>query len=655
MINLKYRSENDTELKHIYRKEEFNTEKRINRVFLIVFSFLFIFLIILNLSTSIGFKNMNSVSNFGGILIFLIYNLFIYYLLKKRIYHPAIKYITITFTITIISLVLYGYHFGIDFVHSVRTVTVTSYFIAIILSGLYQHPRLSLYAGFMAGLQYSFLCVGAFSEGIPILTGLETFQRNVLTWDILIVYIVFLFGAGVLMFLNSRRQQFLVLELRKSLRKLHREEEKAVYFEKYDELTRLPNLKYFREYLGGQIKKAETRKQIFAMMCVGLDSFHNINQLHGKDTGDQLLQKVGDRLKSAYREGDFICRFMGDKFLILFSDLKSDYNITDLIKKTRSAFEKPFDGAGSEIKLSISGGLCSYPEDAAEIDDLINKAESTMYGAKTAGKNNFFLFNKSNQEEFEQRIRIEKELEDALVNNELNLVYQPKVDADGRIIGLESLLRWDSKALGNMRPDVFIPIAERSGMIIPIGYEIFRICCLQIKEWSGQGIGKVRITVNVSPNQFIRENFVKNVCEIINETGIDPSWLGIEVTESGIMKNEAECIRKLNLFSELGMSISIDDFGKGYSSLSRLGSYPLDTLKIDKAFVDDLPDSKVSCCLVRSVIDLAHNLSYNVIAEGVESIEQINFLKQSGCTRFQGYYYYKPLPAEDVTKLLKKG
>lgn len=653
ILNFLIKQSKDKELEIIYQKAEIYTERKINRICIILPCVFFGVNLVINIVADLDAGNPNSISNLIGITGFMIYNIIIFIILRKGYHHGIIKYITTTLMITVITIILYGYHFGYDWVHSIRSVSVTVYLLAIILSGLYQNPVLSIYAGVMATLQYSLLYAGAAVDGVIIYSSLETFKENILTWDILLSYMVFIIGAGVLMSLNSRRQQLLMMELRTSSNALQKQEEKAVYFEKHDELTGIANLKYFREHLDGQITKAEKREQIFAVMCIGIDTFYNVNQLHGNDTGDLLLQNVADRLKSSYRDGDFLCRFMGDKFLVYFSDLSSDYNVSDLILKTRRVFEQPFIIEKSSIKLSASAGICSFPHDAESVEDLISKAESAMYGAKNAGKNSFFLFNKLNQEELDQHIRIERELEDALLNNEFRLVYQPKTDTSGKIVGLESLLRWDNITLGQISPDIFIPIAEQSGMIVPIGYEIFRICCSQIKSWTEQGFEKARISVNVSPYQLRCENFVQNVKEIIDKAGIDPSWLGIEVTESGIMKNEEECISKLAEFRETVMKISIDDFGKGYSSLSRLGNYPLDTLKIDKAFVDDLPKSRVSCCLVRSIIDLAQNLNYSVIAEGVETLEQVVYLKENGCDRFQGYYFYRPLPPEDITTLFK--
>ncbi len=429
-------------------------------------------------------------------------------------------------------------------------------------------------------------------------------------------------------------------------------EEKTAYIARHDDLTGLPNLKSCQERLESQLIVAETRKQNFALLCIGIDSFKNINQIQGREKGDLLLKAVATRLNSSYRDGDLIYRFMGDKFLVILNDLKPDCCITDLIKKTRSAFELPFRLDDSNLKISVGGGFCTYPDEAGTALEMIKKAESAMYAAKNEGKNNFFLFNKDEQEKLEKLIQLEDELESALEKDEFYLVFQPKVDSGGMITGMESLLRWKNSELGQVPPDIFIPVAEKTGAIISIGTWVFRETCMRLKKWADEGLNPVRVSVNVSPYQLDEDDFIAVLKAIIKETGVEPEWLGIEITESVIMKNEINIGMLLRNITELGLTISIDDFGKGYSSLSRLGNYELNTLKIDKSFIDGLPDSEVSCCLVRSIIALAHNLGYNVVAEGIENEEQADFLNNCGCDSIQGYFYYKPLLPEEISEIL---
>jgi diguanylate cyclase (GGDEF)-like protein len=642
-------------------QEEIYAEKRINLVSLVLLGIFLLCALLLPLITRTALSNPNELSNLTGCLFLLVYHCILFVLLKRKFYHWILKYLTIFFSLSMVTIILYGYHFGTDFVHAARTVTVGLYFIVIILSGLYQHPKVSLFAGLLACLEYSLLFLGALHDGLRIEFVMETFQSNTLSWDILVVNCIFFLVAGILLFLISERQRAMMRTLQDSSLKLHKEreehrlsEQKAVFLENFDELTGLPNFKQFKQMLGGQIRKSEERSQIFALICLNLDAFSSVNLLHGTEIGDQVLHTVGERLKAGFREGDFVSRFMGDKFLVFCGDLKSNYNISDLIRKARASLNAPIYIDGARIKLSASAGLCTYPNDAHTAGELIKKAESAMYDARRAGKNNFLLFNRDNQKELEERIVMERELHDALAKNEFSLVYQPKVDVSGSIAGLEALLRWKNPLLGQVSPAAFIPIAELSGAIVPIGYAVLRNCCLQIREWMQQGIRPFRTTVNVSPYQFARKDIIEKIRAIINETGIDPIWLGIEITESGIMIDEDNSIRKLNALKEMGLSISLDDFDKGYSSLSRLGTYPLDTLKIDKSFIDDLPESSVSTCIVRSIIDLAHNLNYNVVAEGVETQAQVEFLQNNGCARFQGYYYYKPMTAGELEPLFAR-
>ncbi len=635
------------ELSDIYHREELFAEKRINLILLPISGIVLLFSMVLPIINHSTYDNLNYIYNLIGSVILIGYQAGNFILLKLNKHSGITKYLTLSVAISIITFVLYGYHFENGFVHTTRSVTAVAYFLVIMLSGLYRSPKTCLFAGIECSLQYSVLYIAAAASGTRVYMRQETFMSPIVSFDVLLTILLFMSGAGFLMYINSKRQQKLMNELRNSALK-------ANFFENYDQLTGLPNYKLFKERLNRQLITAEKRGRIFAVMCAGIDDFNSINQLHGHETGNMLLKKVGENLISTFREDDFVCRFMGDRFLVIFADLKSDLNVSDIIRKTKSAVAVPFRLPGIDIKLTAGAGICTFPNDADTADELITKAESAMHSAKLAGKNSYFLFNRENQNALEKRLRIEKELERAIVNNEFNLVYQPKVTGSGRIIGMECLIRWNSPVLGRVPPDVFIPIAERTGLIEPIGLEVFRSCCRQLAEWDGKGCKNVRTTVNVSSVQFSRSDFVDSLRTIIEETEVKTSWLGIEITESGIIKNEDECIRKLAELKNLGFSISIDDFGKGYSSLSRLGNYPLDTLKIDKAFVDGLPDSKVSVCLVRSIINLAGNLNYNVVAEGVETVEQINFLQQNGCNVFQGYYFYRPLPPEEIEPLLVK-
>ena len=642
-------------LNRILADEEFLAEKRINRIIMSILSVFIPFSLVLPFLTASAFRDPNNVSNLTALGIFLIYTLANSFLLRRGFSHWIVKYVTMFFTITTITIAVYGYHYGVDFVHTVRTVAVVFYFPAIILSGQYHNPRVCIYASVLSALEYTFLVAAAWGSGLPIYLRMETFRENILTLDIVVVYILLFATAGFLMYLNSRRQKQLLADLRLSSEHLNREREKASFLENYDELTQLPNVKWFGRELTQRMEAVGSRGGVLTVMCLGLDSFKNLNQLHGAQLGDSLLKAVGDRLRETLRKDDIVSRFMGDKFLILFNYLKSGENVSILIRKTRQIFDMPFPIESLSLRVSCSAGICSFPHDGVRPDDLIEKAESAMYHAKAQGKNRFYLYERDKQAALERRIQIETALENAVEKDEFSLVYQPKVNSRGEIFGMESLIRWTHPDLGAVPPGEFIPIAERTGAISAVGYWVFSECFGRIRSWIKEGLPFGRISVNVSPEQFSELNFVPNLLTMLREYGISPESLELELTESGLMMDESDCAAKLSEIKAAGILLSIDDFGKGYSSLTRLGRYPLDALKIDKSFIDGLPEDRTSVCLVRSILDLAANLGYDVLAEGVETEEQVRFLEDNGCRSYQGFFFYRPLSEMDAVELLLKG
>ena len=645
-----YRGPHGRSLSAVYRKEEIRVEKQFNKIGLIAAVLCFISSILIHTLTLQEIFILHSRNSIYCALFLIVYQAVVAIILNKDFYHWIIKYITISFFITTVTLLFVGHGKYSQLINSVQTTSMLGYCMIVILSGFYQNPRLSLYSGCLAAAEY---CI------LTFLIHKRLTEQSMQLWNILALPMLSFIINGLLMFIFSRRNRLLMIDLKVSSENLLKEkqgrrisEEKTAYIARHDDLTGLPNLKSCQERLESQLIVAETRKQNFALLCIGIDSFKNINQIQGREKGDLLLKAVATRLNSSYRDGDLIYRFMGDKFLVILNDLKPDCCITDLIKKTRSAFELPFRLDDSNLKISVGGGFCTYPDEAGTALEMIKKAESAMYAAKNEGKNNFFLFNKDEQEKLEKLIQLEDELESALEKDEFYLVFQPKVDSGGMITGMESLLRWKNSELGQVPPDIFIPVAEKTGAIISIGTWVFRETCMRLKKWADEGLNPVRVSVNVSPYQLDEDDFIAVLKAIIKETGVEPEWLGIEITESVIMKNEINIGMLLRNITELGLTISIDDFGKGYSSLSRLGNYELNTLKIDKSFIDGLPDSEVSCCLVRSIIALAHNLGYNVVAEGIENEEQADFLNNCGCDSIQGYFYYKPLLPEEISEIL---
>ncbi len=423
----------------------------------------------------------------------------------------------------------------------------------------------------------------------------------------------------------------------------------------YDPLTALAN----RDMFKNRIRAEMLNSHRLALLSIGIDKFKNINEMYGTVAGDKLLQQIALKLKSLYFKKDMVSRYSGDQFMVLLSeiglrDIEINYDGLDkIVQKTRELFNSPFIIDGSEIDVTASIGICIYPDDAKEATALIKHSESAMYMAKERGRNTSCYFDASLNQRMIDKLKLERELKEAITREDFLAHYQAKVDCNGRIIGMESLIRWYSPARGILvPPQDFIPLAEKNGMIVHIGTIILKRSCEDNKLLQNLGYEPKRVAVNISPYQFSQANLIDTIKQTIDVTGLDPQWLELEITESGIMQNERESIRKLKELAEIGIGISIDDFGTGYSSLSKLKLYPISTLKIDKSFVDDLPLDPLSVKIAVSIIDLAHNLGFKVVAEGVETVEQLEFLKEHGCDQFQGYYFYRPLPLDDFKKML---
>lgn len=439
-------------------------------------------------------------------------------------------------------------------------------------------------------------------------------------------------------------------------------EEKAIYHELHDPMTGLPNREMLFKRIDSEILKAQTNRRkkekskdhMFAVMCLGLDKFKNINDMYGPTIGDKLLKKIGSRLKKIFRDNDLVSRLSGDRFMILFSDISGQDDIAEIVQKTFEVFTDSFVIGDNDFKITSSIGVCLYPNDGYNKELLIKNSESAMYLAKEEGRNTYRLFDAKMNAEMLYRLRIEKDLEKAIVQNKLQPYFQPKVSMDGAIKGMESLIRWiPSNEEEPVLPSMFIPIAEKNGIIINIGHlMLFQACSLN-KKWQDAGYPKVPISINISCVQFKQHNLVLNIKDVLRQTGLSPEYLELEITESGIMENEELSIRKLNEIHDMGVKISIDDFGTGYSSLSKLKDYPVDTLKIDRSFIKNLPCDKKSSTLTTTIIDLAHNLGFDVVAEGVETKEQLDFLIKHNCDYFQGYYFSKPVPASEFEAKLK--
>ncbi|WP_066309726.1 EAL domain-containing protein [Bacillus sp. FJAT-29814] len=429
-------------------------------------------------------------------------------------------------------------------------------------------------------------------------------------------------------------------------------EEKINFMAFHDELTNLPKRRLFDERATEAIKQhTDKPQQAIAFMYLDLDRFKIINDTLGHNMGDLVLEHVARRLQSAIREEDTASRQGGDEFALLLNNV-SKQEAASIAQRIINVLEEPLIVDGNEVFVTTSLGISLYPSDGDTVGDLLRKADIAMYKAKHKGRNNYQFYDAVLDKELYDRHEIEKELRKALEKGEFELHYQPIINlSTNTIVGAESLLRWKNSTLGHVVPDRFIPIAEETGMIVPIGEWILNTACRQLKAWEQEGLD-LSVAVNISIRQFYKKNLAFVIADALNETGINPAHLTIEITES--MTIDVETASKiLRELKDLGVNISIDDFGTGYSSLSYLKTFPIDSLKIDQSFVQDIANSNCDQNIATAILLMAHNLGLNVIAEGVETTDQLDILRKYHCNCAQGYLFSKPLPAEEFKKLLE--
>ncbi|MFK5926650.1 MAG: EAL domain-containing protein [Desulfuromusa sp.] len=431
----------------------------------------------------------------------------------------------------------------------------------------------------------------------------------------------------------------------------------------YDALTELPNRRLLLDRLEQNISHARRYGHFGAMLFLDLDRFKNINDSLGHPIGDALLQAISKRLLSDLRGVDTVSRLGGDEFVILLSDLgKDSTNAAAMAQqkaeqiKTRLA-EKNIIG-GHELHITPSIGVAMFPSGKNRQEtgnDILRYADTAMYRAKDDGRDTIRFFLPSMQEAADNRLAVEKELRYALERGELSLFFQPQVDGQGKILGAETLARWQHPKKGFISPATFIPVAEATGLILPIGEWVLQTACEHLKAWSDRGLSIHHLAVNVSPRQFRQPHFVSQVQGILEQTGADPTLLGLELTEGMVIDNILDTIEKMEALKKLGIELSIDDFGTGYSSLTYLKKMPLDILKIDQSFVRDIETDSSDAAIVDTIISMATHLDLKVIAEGVETRFELDFLEEKGCRLYQGYLFSKPVPNEQFIELLKAG
>ena len=420
----------------------------------------------------------------------------------------------------------------------------------------------------------------------------------------------------------------------------------------HDALTGLPNRLHFNEYLNQALAMAKRKRGMLSVMFLDLDRFKLINDTMGHNLGDVLLKDVAERIRHTLREGDTIARQGGDEFLVLLPEIRDEQEVVSVTERILGVFTHPILLDGNEVYMSTSIGISLYPNDGSDMETLVKQADTAMYYAKERGRNNYQFFTAGLNIKANQRLSTENSLRKALVRREFILHYQPQVDIEsGSIVGLEALIRWNSAEQGVVPPFSFIPIAEETGLIVPIGEWVLRTACAQNQAWQAQGYPRLPMAVNISARQFREPNFIDLVAGILKETGLDPQWLELEITESSAMANGDASVEMLNHFKKLGVRISIDDFGSGFSSLNFLSRMPIDTLKIDQSFIQDLSTGENGEEVVTAIINLAKNLRLNVIAEGVETNNQKSFLKDMRCDQMQGFLFSKAVTPEEVEKL----
>jgi diguanylate cyclase (GGDEF)-like protein len=447
--------------------------------------------------------------------------------------------------------------------------------------------------------------------------------------------------------------QLLQSRLRESETKLHHAE-RVEYLAYHDGLTGLPNRSMFSKLLAHSITEAHRYERRLAVAFLDLDRFKQINDTLGHEAGDQLLKEVATRLKSCVRESDTVARLGGDEFVVLLPELGDEKFSAIVAQKILAAAAQPFTLMGQEFRVTASIGISTYPQDGLDEQTLTKNADIAMYQAKAEGKNNFQFYSERLNANSLERLTLESSLRHALERNEFRLHYQAKREiAGGQITGMEALLRWEHPDLGTVAPMQFIPVAEETGLIIPIGKWVLRTVCLQSIAWQKQGLPALSIAVNLTARQFLDEQLLSDVSSILTETGMDSHLLELELNESLLIHDVETTLRILTGLKALGVRIAVDDFGTGYSSLALLQRFPLDTIKIDRSFMRDFVGTEKDTGLADAIIAMGKSLSLTVVAQGVETKEQAEHLRTHACDELQGFYFKRPLPVDEFTQLLR--
>jgi len=419
----------------------------------------------------------------------------------------------------------------------------------------------------------------------------------------------------------------------------------------YDNLTQLPNRQLLLDRLTQAIAQATRQQTLVGLLLLDLDRFKLVNDTLGHEFGDKLLKDVSERIHACIRDSDTLARLGGDEFVVVLNGINGAQDAAKVANKIIDNLSKPIVIDGHEVFVTTSIGISLFPNDGMDKNALITNADVAMYRAKEEGRNHFQFYTFGMNATTVEQLTLENDLRRAIERDELFLHYQPQIRLpDRRMVGVEALVRWQHPELGLVPPARFIPIAEETGLIVPIGQWVLRTACAQARRWLDSGAPPIEMSVNMSSRQFHQENMLETVTGALQESGLDARQLTLEITESSLMQKPDDAVVTLCLLHNMGVGIAIDDFGTGYSSLGHLKRFPLQALKIDRAFINDITENPEDAAIVRAILAMAHSLNLKAVAEGVESEEQLKFLQQAGCDEIQGFLISKPVTAHEITE-----
>jgi len=447
--------------------------------------------------------------------------------------------------------------------------------------------------------------------------------------------------------------QKLVLVMR-DITERKKSEQMIYHLAYHDSLTELPNRRLFMDRLRKEVKQAKQFQSQMAILFLDIDRFKYINDSWGHEIGDFILTETAQRIKKCIRSNDLVARLGGDEFTVMLTNFVSTKEVELIAGRIHASFKEPIRMGAQLYHISCSLGIALFPSDGRNADELLKRADMALYAVKDQGRNGYSFFHPDMEEQSLERILMENELRKAIEQEQFHIDYQPKMDlTTGHLIGMEALVRWDHPELGRIAPNKFIPVAEETGLIIPLGEWVLRRSCEQAIEWQRQGYPPLKLSVNLSVRQFYQSHLLEKIKEILKDTGLEPQWLELEVTES-VFASMDDAAAILQEMRELGIHISVDDFGTGYSSFSYIKHLPVDTLKIDASFIRDIHQNKESQAIVKAILSIAQTLNINVIAEGVETREQAAILSEDGCSQGQGFLFSQPLSGQDFEQYLKE-